>query len=123
MSAPLSPFFQSGNLIFISGQVGSNPDDGAIPDDFDRQAANVFVNLDIQLNSAGLSKVDIVKTTVYMTDLSQFDLMNQLYAEYFGEHKPARTTVGVAALPEFPGDPTVHIEIDAIAAHQQNDRD
>jgi 2-iminobutanoate/2-iminopropanoate deaminase len=67
------------------------------------------------LESAGLDIKSVVKTTVYMTDLSLFGLMNELYAELFGDHKLARTTIGVAALPEFPEDPKVFIEIDAVA--------
>lgn len=115
MSAPLSPFYKSGSFIFISGQVGLDPETGVIPEDFESQIVNVFKNLKRVLQSAGLNEASIVKTTVYMADLSQFNRMNELYAEFFNAHKPARTTVGVSALPEFPGDPKVFIEIEAIA--------
>lgn len=115
MSAPLSPFYKSGNLIFISGQVGSNTITKVIPEDFESQVLNTFANLKSVLESAGSDISKVVKTTVFMTDLSKFARMNEMYQEFFGEHKPARTTIGVAALPQFPGDPNVFIEIEAIA--------
>ena len=115
MSIPLSPYYQSERLVFISGQVGIDQETGIIPADFESQAINVFKSLQQVLQSAGLDKNAIVKTTVFMTDLSLFSRMNELYAQFFGDHRPARTTVGVAALPEFPGDPKVLIEIEAIA--------
>lgn len=115
MKAPLSPFYKSGNLVFISGQVGSDSTTNIIPEDFESQAQNVFKKLQKVLEDAKLNKNCVVKTTVFMTDLSQFSRMNELYADFFGDHRPARTTIGVAALPEFPGDPKVFIEIEAIA--------
>jgi 2-iminobutanoate/2-iminopropanoate deaminase len=115
MSAPLSPFYKTGNTVYISGQVGTDPNTKVIPEGFEAQIENVFKNLTAILESAGLKEDNIVKTTVYMTDLSLFGRMNELYVNFFAEHKPARTTIGVAALPEFPGDPKVFIEIDAIA--------
>lgn len=115
MSAPLSPAYEYSNLVFISGQVGSDPETQVIPEGFEQQAVNAFKNLQNVLNDTGLTKDNILKTTVYLTDLSLFDQMNELYATFFGEHKPARTTLGVAGLPQFPGDPTIFIEIDAVA--------
>ena len=115
MSSPLSQFYISGNLLFISGQVGIDASTDKIPEDFESQLSHVFENLQHVLTSAGASKGQVIKTTVYMTDLAQFDQMNAAYAEYFGQHKPARTTIGVAGLPQFPGDPTVYIEIEAVA--------
>lgn len=116
MSSPLSPFYESDNLVFISGQVGHDIETKTIPEDFESQAKNTFKNILLRLEEANINKKDVVKTSVYLTDLALFDQMNQMYAEFFGDHKPARTTIGVAGLPQFPGDPTVYIEIDAIAA-------
>lgn len=116
MSAPLSPFYESGSTVYISGQVGSDLNTQLIPRDFEQQALNVFKHIEKILGEAGLTKEDVVKTTVYLTDLSFFEKMNALYVDFFGSHRPARTTVGVAGLPEFPEDPTIYIEIDAIAA-------
>jgi len=115
MKAPLSPFYKSGNLVFISGQVGSDSTTKIIPEDFESQVKNLFKNLKDVLQTAGLNESSVVKTTVFMTDLSLFGRMNELYVEFFGDHRPARTTIGVAALPQFPGDPNVFIEIEAIA--------
>lgn len=115
MKAPLSPFYQTGKVIFISGQVGMDSQSKVIPEDFESQLKNTFQNLENVLKSAGLTKNNVVKTTIFMTDLSLFTRMNELYADFFGNHLPARTTIGVAALPEFPGDPHVFIEIEAIA--------
>lgn len=115
MKAPLSPFYKSGNLVFISGMVGVDLASSKIPEDFETQAKNVFIKLVSVLKDAGLKKENVVKTTVFMTDLSLFGRMNELYGEFFGEHRPARTTIGVDALPEFPGDPHVFIEVEAIA--------
>lgn len=115
MKAPLSPFYKSDKLVFISGQVGVDSETKIIPEDFESQLQNIFQNLTSVLQTAGLTKSSIVKTTVFMTDLSLFPRMNELYTDFFGTHLPARTTIGVAALPEFPGDPHVFIEIEAIA--------
>lgn len=115
MSAPLSLYYEYGNLVFISGHVGSDPETKVIPEGFEEQAENTFKNIQARLDEAGLTKENVIKTTVYLTDLSLFAQMNEMYAEFFGEHKPARTTIGVVGLPQFPGDPDVFIEIDAIA--------
>ncbi len=115
MNAPLSPFYKSGNLVFISGQVGVDAKTGVIPGDFESQVTNVFLKLKNVLESAGLNEHNVVKTTVFMTDLAQFERMNQMYAVFFNDHRPARTTVEVSALPAFPGDPKIFIEIEAIA--------
>ncbi len=115
MSAPLSPFYRAGELVFISGQVGSDIETKVIPEDFESQALNVFRNLEQVLASAEVDKSQIVKTTVFLTDMSFYSKMNELYVEFFGDHKPARSAIGVAALPKFPGDPRVFIEIEAVA--------
>jgi 2-iminobutanoate/2-iminopropanoate deaminase len=116
MTAPLSPFYESNGLIFISGQIGADPKTKIIPEDFESQAKNTFANIQLRLEEAGLRIESIAKTSVYLTDLSLFAKMNDMYSEFFGDHKPARTTIGVAGLPQFPGDPNVFIEIDAIAS-------
>jgi 2-iminobutanoate/2-iminopropanoate deaminase len=102
-------------MIFISGQVGSDSETKIIPEDFESQAKNTLQNLSRVLKTTGLTKRNVIKTTVFMTDLSLFTRMNEIYADFFGDHLPARTTIGVAALPEFPGDPHVLIEIEAVA--------
>ena len=115
MSELFSPFYESNGLVFISGQVGDDAESGVIPSEFEQQASNAFNNLKLRLNEAGLSENNVAKVTIFMTDLTHFSQMNEFFAECFGSHKPARTTLGVAALPQFPGDPTVLIEIEATA--------
>jgi 2-iminobutanoate/2-iminopropanoate deaminase len=94
---PYSPFLSIGNLVAISGQLGLV--DGALVPGFDAQADAVLVNLQAQLDAAGLAKTDVIKTMVFLTDLGQFPSLNDKYAEFFGDHRPARSTIGVAALP------------------------
>lgn len=115
MSTALSPFYKSNDLIFISGQVGLDDDD-KIPEDFANQAKNTLVNLKKVIESAGSELGKTAKVNVYLVDLSHFAEFNDIYVEFFGGHKPARTTLGVKELPRFEGDPLIHIEIDAIAA-------
>lgn len=115
MSAPLSPFYKSNDLIFISGQVGKGSD-GTIPEDFASQTRNTLTNLKNVIESAGSELEKTVKVNAYLVDLSNFTEFNDMYVEFFGEHKPARTTLGVKELPRFEGDPLIHIEIDAIVA-------
>lgn len=114
MSAPLSPFYKSQDLIFVSGQVGIDSE-GNIPADFSSQVSNALINLRNVLEQADSKLENTVKTTVFLTDLSQFDKFNDIYSAFFGGHKPARTTVGINELPRFEGDPIIHVEIEAIA--------
>jgi 2-iminobutanoate/2-iminopropanoate deaminase len=94
---PYSPFLQMGNLLAISGQLGLV--DGELVADFDGQVAAVLRNLDERLAEAGVTKSDVIKTTVFLTDLGTFPVLNAAYGDYFDEHRPARSTIGVAALP------------------------
>lgn len=108
---PYSQAIKSGNLIFTSGQVSLDPATGElVPGDFTAQARRVFENLRAVLAAAGADFSKVVKATVYVTDLANFAALNALYAEVFGDHKPARTTVQVAGLPKGAA-----LEIDLIA--------
>ena len=78
--------------------------------DFEAMARRVFENLKAVLSAGGATFSDVVRATVYLRDLSDFQKLNAIYAEYFGDHKPARSTVGVAALPKG-----ATVEIDLIA--------
>jgi len=98
-------------LLFTAGQVGFDPDtgelvDGGIVEQTDRVLRNILAILEAQ----GLGLPSVVKTTVYLVDMADFAEMNAVYARAFGEHRPARTTVAVAALPRG-----ARIEIDAVA--------
>lgn len=80
----------SGELVFISGQPGIDPVTGVAPPDFEQQARKAFENFLKVVAAAGLAKSDIVKTTIYLTDVDQFSILNDLFAEYFPISPPAR---------------------------------
>lgn len=82
----------SGELVFISGQPGMDPITGEVPIDFHQQARNAFENLSRVIAAADLSMSDVVKTTVYLADASEFGDMNALFGEYFPESPPTRAT-------------------------------
>lgn len=109
--APYSPAVRAGNLLFISGQLGLDPETKKPFDDFDAQVEGVFVGLKSLLEAAGGSLENVVKTTVFLADLGQFAALNAIYARHFsGDVKPARSTFQVAALPAGAA-----VEIEAIA--------
>jgi 2-iminobutanoate/2-iminopropanoate deaminase len=108
---PYSQAIRSGNMLFLSGQIPLDPKSGNLIDgDFPAQSRRVFENLRAVLRAAGADFRHVVRATVYLTDLGNFQTLNSIYAEYFGNHKPARSTVGVAALPRGAA-----VEIDLIA--------
>jgi 2-iminobutanoate/2-iminopropanoate deaminase len=108
---PYSQAVRSGNLLFLSGQIPLDPKSGnLIEGDFSSQARRVFDNLRAVLRASGADFRNVTRATVYLTDLANFQVLNSIYAEYFGDHKPARSTVGVAQLPRGAA-----VEIDFIA--------
>jgi len=108
---PYSQAVSAGGFLFTSGQVALHPESGElVASDFAAQARRVFANLGAVLASAGCGFGDVVRATVYVVDLADFATLNALYAEVFGDHKPARSTVQVAALPKG-----ARVEIDLIA--------
>jgi 2-iminobutanoate/2-iminopropanoate deaminase len=108
---PYSQAVRSGSVIYASGQIALDPATGTLVDgDFSSQVHRVFANLRGVLRAAGADFRNVVKATVYLTDLANFQALNSIYAEYFGDHKPARSTVGVAQLPR-----DAAVEIDLIA--------
>lgn len=108
---PYSQAVSQGQLVFTSGQIALDPASGQIVDgDFETKARRVFDNLKAVLAAAGSDFSDVVRSTVYLTDLSDFPKLNAIYEEYMGNHRPSRSTVGVAALPM--GSP---VEVDMIA--------
>ena len=109
---PYSQAVSAGGVLFLSGQIPIEPSTGeTIAGSVALQTRRVLENLKAVLEEAGLTMDSVVKTTVYMTDLSDFAAMNEVYAEYFTEPYPARATVEVKALPKG-----VAVEIDAVAA-------
>jgi len=109
---PYSQAIRSGSLLFVSGQIPLDPQSGALSgQDIEAQARRVLDSLGAILQSAGLGFDDVVKTTIYLVDLSDFAAVNAVYASYFHTDPPARATVQVAGLPKG-----ARVEIDAIAA-------
>jgi 2-iminobutanoate/2-iminopropanoate deaminase len=108
---PYSQAVKAGNVIYTSGQVSLDPKTGElVTGDFASQARRVFENLRAVLAAGGAEFRNVTKATVFLTDLANFGTLNSIYAEYFGDHKPARTTVQVAGLPKG-----AQVEIDLIA--------
>jgi 2-iminobutanoate/2-iminopropanoate deaminase len=109
---PYSQAVDTGDLVFLSGQIPLDPATGQVvgPGDIQAQTERVLQNLKGVLQASGLSLAHVVRTTVYLTDLAEFAKMNEVYARHFASEPPARSTVQVSALPRG-----VRVEIDAIA--------
>jgi 2-iminobutanoate/2-iminopropanoate deaminase len=108
--APYSQAIAAGGFVFVSGQLGLKPGDTAITGDIAEQTEQVFANLKAILEQAGSGLDRLVKTTVYLQRLEDFQAMNEVYAEHVGGQPPARATVEVAKLPSG-----ALVEIEAIA--------
>jgi 2-iminobutanoate/2-iminopropanoate deaminase len=108
---PYSAAVTMGPFVFASGQTGITPDTGELVDGgVEGQTRQVLANMAAVLEAAGSSFADVLKTTVFLTDMADFPVMNAIYAEHFPEPFPARSTVQVAALPKGGV-----VEIEAIA--------
>jgi 2-iminobutanoate/2-iminopropanoate deaminase len=108
-----SPALRAGDLLFISGQIPIDPATGQlVQGDAAIQARRAMDNLGALLKAAGLSFDHVVRTTVFLADMNDFAVMNEVYASYFTDPRPARATVQVARLPR-----DARIEIDAIASY------
>src|SRR5258706_16200129 len=98
---PYSQAIRLGNILYTSGQIALDPATGNLVNgDFAAQVHRVFENLNAVLTAGGTGFGNVVKATVYLTDLANFAALNEIYASYFGDAKPARSTVGVAQLPK-----------------------
>jgi reactive intermediate/imine deaminase len=89
-----------GNTVYLSGQIGLDPDRMELVEGIDAQIKRVFSNIKAVTEAAGGSMADIVKLNIFLTDLSHFALVNSIMAAYFSEPYPARAAVGVASLPK-----------------------
>jgi 2-iminobutanoate/2-iminopropanoate deaminase len=97
---PYCSAIRSGNLLFCSGQTGIDPITNQILDETVKgQAIQVLENLKSVLHAEGLNSQHVVKCNVYLTDMANFQIMNEVYSVFFGTHTPARTTIAVAGLP------------------------
>lgn len=108
---PYSQAVQAGNLIFVSGQLPINAETGAMPDDIKGQTRQSIANIKAILAEAGASLDNVVKTTVFLADMSYFAPMNEVYAEEFRKVFPARCAFAVKELPK-----QALVEIEVIAA-------
>ena len=108
---PYSQAVKAGNMVFCSGQIPIDVATGEfVSDDVAEQTRQVLKNLSAVLEAAGTSLNNVVKTTVFLADMNDFAAMNEIYAEYFSENKPARATVQAARLPK-----DARVEIECIA--------
>ena len=113
--APIGPYnqaVQTGQLLFISGQICIDPESGELRNkDIKQETEQVMHNLSAILQEAGLGFDNVVKTTIFITDMNRFGEMNEVYGKFFKSRFPARETVQVSALHKF-----VNVEISMIAA-------
>jgi 2-iminobutanoate/2-iminopropanoate deaminase len=108
--APYSQAIAAGGFVFVSGQLGLNPGDTAISGRIEEQTERIFANLGAILAEAGTGLDRLVKTTVFLQNLDDFQAMNGVYASHVGDRPPARSTVEVAKLPSG-----ALVEIEAVA--------
>jgi 2-iminobutanoate/2-iminopropanoate deaminase len=113
---PYSQAIRSGDLVFCSGQIGLDPATAELVDGVEAQAERALRNLQAVLDAAGLGLDDVVKTTIFLTDVADFAAVNAVYAKFMPEPPPARSTVGIAALPKG-----ALVEIEAIARRVEVD--
>ncbi|HBR60495.1 MAG: RidA family protein [SAR324 cluster bacterium] len=118
--APVGPYSQAvrcGNMLFVSGQVPLDPESGELVlNSFAEQCHRVLLNLKIILEAGGSALGNVLKVTIYMQNIAQFNELNEIYSEYFDASKPARACVEVSALPKG-----VAVEMDAIAEISSGD--
>ena len=108
---PYSQAVKSGNMVFCSGQIPIDPATGEfVSSDIAEQTRQVLTNLSAVLEAAGTDLNNVVKTTVFLADMNDFTAMNEIYAEFFNDNKPARATVQAARLPR-----DARVEIECIA--------
>jgi len=107
---PYSPALRCGNWIFISGQIPLDPLGNLVTGDIVQQTERVLYNIKTQLEATGCSMADVCKTTIFLRNMEDFAAVNKIYGLAFPEPFPARSTVGVTALPKG-----AQIEIEAIA--------
>jgi len=114
---PYSQGIDAGEFVFCSGQLGLDPGTGELADGVAAQAERALRNLGAVLDAAGCSFADVVKTTVFLADIADFGALNAVYAGFFGDTPPARSTFAVGALPKGG-----LVEIEAVAHRQHGGR-
>ena len=112
--AAVGPYAQAilaGNTLFSSGNLGLVPETGALPEGIEAQTRQSLANIQAILDEAGFAKSDVVKTTVFIRDMNDFAAVDAIYADFFGDARPARSCVEVSRLPK---DGLVEIEFVAV---------
>ena len=112
--AAVGPYAQgvrAGDTVYVSGQLGLDPETGTLAPTDTQELMQALKNAEAVLQAAGLVRTDIVKVTLYVTDMGRFAALNEVYAEFFADHRPARSAVEAAALPKGAA-----VEVDVIAA-------
>jgi 2-iminobutanoate/2-iminopropanoate deaminase len=107
---PYSQAMVANGMVFTSGQIALKPSGEMVEGDVKAQCVQVLANLQAVLEAAGSSLGKVIKTTIFLDNMDDFAAVNELYAQAFGDHKPARSTVAVKTLPK-----NALVEIDAIA--------
>jgi len=107
---PYSQAIIANGMVFTSGQIALNSDGEIVSDKIEKQTKQVLENLTAVLEEAGSSLDKVVKTTIFLSNMDDFKIVNEVYSSYFNKHKPARSTVAVKTLPL-----NVKVEIDCIA--------
>ena len=110
---PYSTAVETDGLIFISGQIPLNPATGKIIDEIKTATRQVLTNIQSILRGTGLEMTNVVKTTIFLTNMADFPAVNEIYAEFFPQEPPARSTIEVSALPKG-----ALIEIEALATRK-----
>jgi 2-iminobutanoate/2-iminopropanoate deaminase len=112
---PYTPVRRAGDLLFTSGQVGIDPLTKKASADISQQTEQALANLKSVLQSAGADLGSVVKTTIFLTDMSNFEAVNTVYEQTFAAPRPARSTVGIRELPRVGGNVALLVEIEAVA--------
>ena len=98
-AGPYSPAVRAGDWLALAGQVGIDPATGTLADGVADQTRQALANVAAVLGDCGATLADVAKTTVFLVDMGDFPVMNEVYADAFAGHRPARSTIAVAALP------------------------
>jgi 2-iminobutanoate/2-iminopropanoate deaminase len=112
---PYSQAIEANGFVYTSGQIALRPDGTMEERGVEHQTHQVMKNLFYVLEAAGATFADVVKTTIYLADMDDFVTVNEVYAHYFGDHKPARSTIAVKTLPK-----NALVEIECIALASTN---
>ncbi|MDA8354205.1 MAG: RidA family protein [Firmicutes bacterium] len=107
---PYSQAVRQGSILFTSGQIPLSPEGERVEGGIEEETRQVLNNVRAVLEAAGSSLDQVIKTTIFLTDMGDFQKVNEVYAEFFSQHQPARSCVGVAQLPKG-----VRVEIEAMA--------